>query len=123
MIDPRLAWFVAGAAFGAVLCGWPWHPRSSRYNRNPDSSKKRPRRFAELQPLRLDPGSVQRGNGRGAPATTKPPIKPQPTGGAVIIGGQRYPLASWSVPLRLGSNPPSPGRKPEPPCTPPPSKP
>ena len=33
MIDPRLAWFAMGATFGMVLCGWPWHPRFSRYTR------------------------------------------------------------------------------------------
>ena len=33
MIDPRLAWFAAGATFGLVLCGWPWHPRFSRFSR------------------------------------------------------------------------------------------
>jgi hypothetical protein len=33
MIDPRLAWFSMGAVFSAVLFGWPWHPRFSRYSR------------------------------------------------------------------------------------------
>ena len=32
MIDPRLASFAIGATFGLVLCGWPWHPRFSRYS-------------------------------------------------------------------------------------------
>ena len=33
MTDSRLAWFAMGASFGAVLLGWPWHPRFSRYSR------------------------------------------------------------------------------------------
>ena len=33
MIDPRLGWFAIGALFGAVLFGWPWHSRFSRYSR------------------------------------------------------------------------------------------
>lgn len=31
MIPPPVSWFAMGAVFGAVLCGWPWHPRFSRY--------------------------------------------------------------------------------------------
>ncbi len=31
MTDPRLAWFAIGASCSAVLFGWPWHPRFSRY--------------------------------------------------------------------------------------------
>jgi hypothetical protein len=31
-MDPRLSWFAMGAVFGLVLCGWPWHPRFSRYS-------------------------------------------------------------------------------------------
>ena len=33
MIDPRLGWFAIGTLFGAVLMGWPWHSRFSRYSR------------------------------------------------------------------------------------------
>ena len=32
MTDPRLAWFAIGASCSAVLFGWPWHPRFSRYS-------------------------------------------------------------------------------------------
>ena len=32
MIDPRLSWFAIGAAFSAVLFGWPWHSRFSRFS-------------------------------------------------------------------------------------------
>ena len=35
-------------------------------------------------PIRLDEGTVQRGNGKGGPTTAKPPIKPQPTGGRQV---------------------------------------
>ena len=45
MIDPRLAWFSMGAVFSAVLFGWPWHPRFSRYSRrgsNPPSPDRKP---------------------------------------------------------------------------------
>jgi len=31
MIPAPVSWFAIGAVFGAVLCGWPWHPRFSRY--------------------------------------------------------------------------------------------
>ena len=34
MIDPRLAWFAIGASCSAVVFGWPWHPRFSRFSRN-----------------------------------------------------------------------------------------
>ena len=33
MIDPRLAWFTIGASCSAVMFGWPWHPRFSRFSR------------------------------------------------------------------------------------------
>ncbi len=45
MIDPRLAWFAAGATCSAVLFGWPWHPRFSRYSRrgsNPPAPDRKP---------------------------------------------------------------------------------
>jgi hypothetical protein len=34
MIPAPVSWFAVGAVFGAVLCGWPWHPRFSRYSRS-----------------------------------------------------------------------------------------
>lgn len=55
-----------GAMFSAVLFGWPWHPRFSRY-RPPRSS----------YGSRLDEGRIQRGNGSGGPTTSKPDILPK----------------------------------------------
>lgn len=42
------------------------------------------------EPIRLDPGSVQRGNGKGGPTAPKPDIipKPQPSGGRFYGGYQ-----------------------------------
>lgn len=71
MIDPRLAWFAIGATCSAVVFGWPWHPRFSRFNRmGPPKGSYGPR---------LDPGIVQRGNGHGGPTTAKPRIIPRGT--------------------------------------------
>lgn len=68
MIDPRLAWFAIGATCSAVVFGWPWHSRFSRYNRmGPPKGSYGPR---------LGPGIVQRGNGHGGPTTPKPEIVP-----------------------------------------------
>jgi hypothetical protein len=57
MIDPRLAWFALGALFSAVLFGWPWHPRFSRFSRrgvyentSPDSSSERPCLWHGIRP-------------------------------------------------------------------------
>jgi hypothetical protein len=33
----------------------------------------------------MEEGHTQRGNGSGGPTTPKPPIKPQPSGGRLII--------------------------------------
>jgi hypothetical protein len=67
----QLAWFAIGALFGLLLCGWPWHPRFSRYGRRMSPPK-------GCHGPRLDLGSVQRGNGDGAPSATKPSIIPKP---------------------------------------------
>ncbi len=97
----QLAWFAIGALFGLLLCGWPWHPRFSRYSRRmgppqgsyglpPDHDWRRSFTHENLnkptgepplklrRSIRLDPGSVQRGNGDGAPSATKPSIIPKP---------------------------------------------
>ena len=45
MVEPRFGWFAIGALFGAVLFGWPWHPRFSRYSRrgsNPPPPGRKP---------------------------------------------------------------------------------
>ena len=67
----QVAWFAIGALFGLLLCGWPWHPRFSRYGRRmgPPEGCYGPR---------LDPGPVQRGNGNDGPGTPKPRIIPKP---------------------------------------------
>jgi hypothetical protein len=36
----------------------------------------------------MDEGQTQRGNGNGGPTTPKPPIKPQPDGGRLIINNK-----------------------------------
>jgi hypothetical protein len=97
----QLAWFAIGALFGLLLCGWPWHPRFSRYSRRmsppqgsyglpPDHDWRRSFTHENLnkptgepplklrRSIRLDPGSVQRGNGNGGPSTPKPRIIPKP---------------------------------------------
>ena len=38
--------------------------------------------------VRLDEGSTQRGNGHGGPTTPKPPARPQPHGGRLIINNK-----------------------------------
>ena len=90
----QLAWFAIGALFGLLLCGWPWHPRFSRYGRRTKPpvqpfaadlirymnwQNEQMRLAIKDDQVRLDPGSVQRGNGNGGPSTPKPLIitKPQ----------------------------------------------
>lgn len=101
MIPDHLAWFAMGALFGLALCGWPWHPRFSRYSRRmgqPEGSyslppdhdwrrsinheninrpaSDRPLRFR--QPPAFTEGAVQRGQGNGGPSTEKPAIVAKP---------------------------------------------
>ena len=40
--------------------------------------------------IRMDEGTVQRGNGNGGPSTPKPSLKPQPSGGYQIRNGQLW---------------------------------
>jgi hypothetical protein len=106
MIPDRLAWFAMGTLFSALLFGWPWHHRFSRY-------EPRRRQFLPPQGDWLDEAfplplpdvmevinhkldcaiaaemarrAVQRGQGNGGPTTEKPPIvaKPQPHGGRLL---------------------------------------
>ena len=63
MIDPRLGWFAIGALLGAVLMGWPWHSRFSRYSRR---------------------GTNPPPPGRKPPPPAGPPMKPQPTGPRMV---------------------------------------
>ena len=41
-------------------------------------------------PIRMDEGQTQRGNGDGGPTTSKPPVKPEPTGGHLVREGQMW---------------------------------
>jgi hypothetical protein len=113
MIPDRLAWFAMGALFSLVLCGWPWHPRFSRYEPRrrhslspqgdwmdeafplppPDVmeaiNRQLDRAIAAEMARRLPAfteGQVQRGQGDGGPSTEKLPIvaKPQPHGGRMV---------------------------------------
>ena len=97
MIDPVSAW-----AFGAIAGGavgfWMgrWWPRFSRYSRmGPPKGS---------YGGRLDPGSVQRGNGSGGPTTPKPDIipKPQFPHGRVV---DLYGCTVGYIPLRQGGTP------------------
>lgn len=82
MIDPRLAWFAIGATCSAVVFGWPWHPRFSRFSRRRGGNEITLQEWEAMRtppPIRLDEGRVQRGNGRGGPTTPKPDIIPRGT--------------------------------------------
>ena len=46
------------------------------------------RRAMNDEPIRMDEGPTQRGNGNGGPTTPKPPIKPRPTGGKLFINNK-----------------------------------
>ena len=74
-MDPRLSCFAMGALFGLMLCGWPWHPRFSRYScrRNTACGGG----VIGRQPLIFNEGRTMRGNGSGGPTTPKPEL-PQP---------------------------------------------
>jgi hypothetical protein len=39
-------------------------------------------------PVRMEEGRTQRGNGSGGPTTPRPPIKPQPAGGRLITNNK-----------------------------------
>ena len=72
MIDPRLAWFAIGATCSAMLFGWPWHPRFSRFGRivpRGTRSISYPDPSPDRQPTNPFTGD---------------PVKPQPHGGRVI---------------------------------------
>ena len=95
MIDPRFAWFAIGATCSAVVFGWPWHPRFSRFsheNTAPDSSEARPRKFHNIcnddhrldsvalwRPVRFDEGPTARNTSRHAPVAPKPRLIPRGT--------------------------------------------
>ena len=69
MIPSPVSWFAMGAVFGLVLCGWPWHPRFSRYQ---------PRRRRSVpHPLPRDPQPRPSGTGPVLPVLPAPP-RPRP---------------------------------------------
>lgn len=102
------------ATCGGFAIGWAcrWEALKRRLRKPPYSSaaiawqaeeaqraidtSARVRRCAELYAELIDPsmgvpwqeGHIQRGNGNGGPSSTKPPIKPQPSGGYQIREGQ-----------------------------------
>jgi hypothetical protein len=69
MIPAPVYWFAIGAVFGLVLCGWPWHPRFSRY-------QPRRRRFVPHSPPR-DPQPRPSGPGPVLPVLPAP-AQPRP---------------------------------------------
>ena len=80
-MDPRLSWFAIGAVFGLVLCGWPWHPRFSRYSCRRSTTcggGEITRAEWDAMRTRLTESSVQCGNRNGGPTTPKPEIMPKP---------------------------------------------
>ena len=69
MTPAPVSWFAMGAVFGLVLCGWPWHPRFSRY-------QPRRRRSVPPSPPR-DPQPRPSGPGPVLPVLPAPP-RPRP---------------------------------------------
>ena len=86
----QLACFAIGALFGLLLCGWPWHPRFSRYSRRmgppqgshglldppPDVAAAINRQLDQDIAAELDRRRRRRGS--------NPPTKPQPHGGRIV---------------------------------------
>jgi hypothetical protein len=105
MIPDRLAWFSIGAMCAFMICGWPWHPRFSRYERRRRGSNP-PAPGRKLPPPpgpTFTEGRVQGGNRNGGPSGKKPLIKPQPQGGRMVgddlcpppIRGSESPLSEF----------------------------
>ena len=74
---------------------WLWSPSQMAECGGPCWEAQDPRRcdcgaLWRDVPTRFDEGPTQRGNSNGGPATPKPPIKPQPTGGHLIREGQLW---------------------------------
>jgi hypothetical protein len=107
MIPEPLALFSIGAVFGLVLCGWPWHPRFSRYSRS-----NRYRAGAESNgncvplppappnaPVKPPAYPIQAPAYHGGPMVSvseSPRVKPQPHGGRLVSSSEPPP----SVPRR-----------------------
>ena len=60
-----------------------WRRSFSHENTNQPSGPP-PLKLRHSDPVRMDEGRTQRGNGSGGPTTPKPLIKPQPSGGRMI---------------------------------------
>ena len=106
MIPDRLAWFAMGALFSLVLCGWPWHPRFSRYKPRhrqslppqgdwmdeafplppPDVMEAVNRQLDRDIAVEMARRAVQRGQGNGGPTTEKP----------TIVAGPQFP-SPWII--------------------------
>jgi hypothetical protein len=96
-MDPRLSWFALGSVFGLVLCGWPWHPRFSRYScRRSTTCGGGEIARAEWEAMR----TLRRGSNPPPPGT-----KPQPPGGR-LIGPGGFPIGYQPRPSRPGAKPP-----------------
>ena len=87
----QLASFAIGALFGLLLCGWPWHPRFSRYGRR-----------------------------MGPPQGSYGLLDPPPDVAAAINRRLDRDIAAELDRRRRGSTPPPSGNKPAPPPFPPP---
>jgi hypothetical protein len=64
-----------------------WRRSFSHENTNQPSGPP-PLKLRRSDPVRMEEGRTQRGNGSGGPATPKPPIKPQPSGGRLITNNK-----------------------------------
>lgn len=133
MIDPRLSWFAIGATCSAVLFGWPWHSRFSRYSKRKPLAKET---IYGWGPHQLAPPPPAPGMFRcyfWSPSTMAECGGPcyEAQDPSVCTCGQLWsdvPLPpekdfSFSVPwnegrTHRGSNPPAPGCKPAPPTRP-----
>jgi hypothetical protein len=80
VIDPRLAWFAAGATCSAVLFGWPWHPRHSRYSRMQDPDWRRSFSHENTNPPSGPPPLKLRRRGSNPPPPGRKPAPPPPPG-------------------------------------------
>ena len=63
-----------------------WRSSFSHENTNQPSGPP-PLKLRRSDPVRMEEGHTQRGNGSGGPTTPKPPIKPQPSGGRMMTAG------------------------------------
>jgi hypothetical protein len=97
MIPDRLAWFAMGALFSALLFGWPWHHRFSRYTPRrrqslppqgdwmdeafplppPDVMATINRQLDRAIAAEMARRAVQRDHGNGGSSTEKPAIVPR----------------------------------------------